>query len=77
MSYTFNKKITVGKWDIEIDTQAQYGYTQDNNGDFDIGLWFTDNALVDYDGCYTLPAQVIKGIEELGLNADYAKDDLS
>jgi hypothetical protein len=31
--------------------------------------------LVDYDGVYELPDNVIKGIEDLGFNADYAKDD--
>jgi len=74
MAYTFDKKITNGKWDIEIDSRAQYGYTQDDNGDFDIGLWFENNHLVDYDGCYDLPKAVIQGIELLGFNADYAKD---
>ena len=74
MAYTFDKKIKSGKWDIEIDTRAQYGYTQDDNGDFDIGLWFQDNALIDYDGCYELPKKVIEGIEAMGFNADYAKD---
>ena len=73
MLYNFDSKIQVGKWLIEIDSQAQYGYTQDDNGDFDIGLWFTNNELVDYDGCYELPKQVIQGIEALRFNADYAK----
>jgi hypothetical protein len=73
MSYNFDSKIQVGKWDIQIDSKAQYGYTQDDNGDFDIGLWFENNSLVDYDGCYELPKQVIQGIETLRFNADYAK----
>lgn len=73
MSYNFDSKIQVGKWLIEIDSKAQYGYTQDDDGDFDIGLWFQNNELVDYDGCYSLPKQVIQGIEALRFNADYAK----
>jgi hypothetical protein len=73
MTYNFDSKIQVGKWLIEIDSLAQYGYTQDDNGDFDIGLWFSNNELVDYDGCYELPKQVVQGIETLRFNADYAK----
>jgi hypothetical protein len=71
--YNFDKVLQNGKWEISIDTQAQYGCTQDDNGDFDIGLWFENNSLTDYDGCYELPKKVIEGIELMGFNADYAK----
>ena len=75
MSYNFVKKITIGKWETVIDPKAQYGaFEHDDYGEGG-GLWFEDNALVDYDGVYELPKAVIKGIEELGFNADYAKDD--
>jgi hypothetical protein len=75
MSYTFDKKTKVGKWSVEIDSQKQYGFFEHDDYGEGGGLWFVDSMLVDYDGVYELPNNVIKGIEDLGFNADYAKDD--
>ena len=35
-----------------------------------IGLWFTDNTLVDYDGVFELPKQLLDKLDELGYNTD-------
>jgi hypothetical protein len=75
MSYNFDKKTQVGKWSIDIDSERQYGFFEHDDYGEGGGLWFVDNMLVDYDGVYELPDNVIKGIEDLGFNADYAKDD--
>jgi|688.fasta_scaffold993446_2 hypothetical protein len=75
MSYNFDKKTQVGKWSVDIDSERQYGFFEHDDYGEGGGLWFVDNMLVDYDGVYELPDNVIKGIEDLGFNADYAKDD--
>ena len=73
MAYNFNHKIVVGKYQVEIDSVAQYGYFENVVNGGEGGLWFTDNELVDYDGVYELPESVIVAIYQLGFNADYAK----
>jgi hypothetical protein len=75
MSYNFDKKTQVGKWSVDIDSERQYGFFEHDDYGEGGGLWFVDSMLVDYDGVYELPDNVIKGIEDLGFNADYAKDD--
>lgn len=37
------------------------------------GLTFVGRELVDYDGCFELPAAVIAALESLELDASYAK----
>jgi hypothetical protein len=75
MAYNFDKKTQVGKWSVDIDSERQYGFFEHDDYGEGGGLWFVDSMLVDYDGVYELPDNVIKGIEDLGFNADYAKDD--
>lgn len=37
------------------------------------GLWFEGKELTDYDGVAGLPVCIIKKLEELGYNCEYAK----
>jgi hypothetical protein len=41
-----------------------------SDGEFveQIGLWFEDKDLIDYDGIFELPSQAIKLIEQAGFN---------
>ena len=70
--YDFDKKITVGKFEVKVDTKSQYGcfehelYGEDCGG----GLWFSDNELVDFDGVGILPKDVGEAIKKLGLKID-------
>lgn len=75
MAYKFDLSIDTGKWTIEIDSAANYGYIERNSNGDGGALWFNSNKeLIDYDGVYELTDSVIKAIESLGYNADYAKD---
>lgn len=74
-NYNYDKKAIIGKWEIAIDSAEQYGWFEHDDTGAGGGLWFESNELVDYDGVYELPLSVIEGIEKLGFNADYAKDD--
>lgn len=73
-SYNFDKTVTVGKFQIQIDSKAQYGYFEHEvlGEDRAGGLWFSNDELVDYDGpCVSgLPDNVVKGIESLGFKVD-------
>jgi hypothetical protein len=70
MIYTFDKKAQVGQQLIQIDSKAQYGcFEHQELGDEGPGgsLTFDDDKfLIDYDGVYELPRNVIKAIRQLG-----------
>lgn len=73
-SYNFDKTTTVGKYEVKIDSQAQYGYFEHETLGEDRGgsLWFSNDELVDYDGpCVSgLPKDVVTAIESLGFKVD-------
>lgn len=63
-----NKFITV-----EIDSKEGYGYFEIGNTEDDYiegGLWFEENELVDFDGCYCLPELVRDKLVDLGFKVD-------
>lgn len=66
------KNYTVG-----IRPDEQYGYFESNSDDeYDYvegGLWFENDELVDFDGTYSLPIEVIDAIIELGFRVDKAQ----
>ena len=68
-TYNFDKRIQAGKFDVQVDTAAQYGYFEhDHYGDeCGGGLWFEDNTLVDYDGVAILPSDVAAGLRSMGM----------
>lgn len=73
--YNFDKALTTVKYTVGIDSNANYGYFQNDITGTEGGLWFNSNKeLTDYDGVFELPNEVILMIESLGFNADYAKD---
>lgn len=70
--YNFDVKLHQGKFTIEVDTNAKYGYFEhDDLGDeFGGGLWFISAAdpkdnrleLMDADGTPELPKDVINAL---------------
>jgi len=66
MSFNWNLEISTKNFTIQIDTQAKYGYFEHEKlGDGCAGgLWFdgsdtTNLRLMDYDGVYELPREVL------------------
>jgi len=50
-------------------------FEHDKEGDNDAGgMWFNNKELVDYDGVFELPKEVIEYMEKEGYNMNYAKD---
>lgn len=69
MSYNFTLKAQVGKFDVQIDPVAMYGFFEheDLGDECGGGLWFdTDKELLDYDGVFELNADVKTAITNLG-----------
>ena len=72
-------KSVVGKYDIGINPELKAGwfehhiYGEDQGG----SLWFEDDELTDYDGVYSLPNDVVTGIEELGfiVSEDFTNEE--
>lgn len=67
-------------FELQFDPSEEYGWfeiydTPSGGTDFygSGGLWFNGNELVDYDGVFSLPTQIITKLEGWGVNADYAK----
>lgn len=85
MSYSFDKKFQGGKYTIQVDTKAMYGYFEhDILGDERAGgLWFEQQPcaqpeppievkleLIDYDGMPVLPKDVAAALRENGFIVD-------
>jgi hypothetical protein len=58
----------VGKFEVVINHWENFGYFEheDYGDEWGGGLWFEGKNLIDYDGVYELPSEVIAGIRELG-----------
>ena len=74
MDYNFDVKLVsgTGRWVVEIDSSANYGYFEDTVNSGEGGLWFEGKALVDYDGFSELP----KTVEKMLLLAEYDLSDI-
>jgi hypothetical protein len=75
MAYNFDKKLTVGDWDVQVDSQANYGFFEHQKTGTGGGLWFEDETSVidetqvtlrDYDGVYELPRKVSAALIMMG-----------
>ena len=72
--YRFDRSIHAGAYSIKVDTEACYGFFEDDQqGDEHGGsLWFAASpdgqlALTGFDGVATLPPSVAEGLEALGI----------
>jgi len=73
-----NRYITRKNWTVYLDEKGTpIGFEHAELGDEggSGGLWFDGVVLVDYDGVYELPAEVIGLCEKLGFIMDYAKGE--
>lgn len=75
MAYNFDKKLTVGNWEVQVDTKEMYGCFENQNTGTGGGLWFDQYvesdkpmlALSDYDGVYELPKEVCTALKDWGI----------
>ena len=72
-TYNFDKKKQIGKFDVKIASDSNYGcFEHDDYGeDLGGGLWFNDeDELVDFDGMHILPVEVARAIIDLGYKVE-------
>ena len=76
--YNFDIKLHEDEFDIQIDTDAHYGYFERDDGECSGGLWLAATAdpditqsleLVDFDGTFELPKPVLKALRDAGFGA--------
>ncbi len=74
---TYDIKLTTHYYEVAVNTQAQYGYFEHlRYGDERGGkLWFSadlagDLYLVDYDGMFDLPAEVVNALRGAGIQVN-------
>lgn len=79
-NYTID--LSTSKWTIQVSPSTNYGYFERNSGPdggTSGGLWFAINdegkrELVDYDGVYALPQQIVKALRDAGYYLDSTFD---
>lgn len=64
-------------FEVGIHDDKRRGYFEHNElGDeCGGGLWFHDGALIDYDGVYELPREVIRTLAANGIDVEYCNED--
>lgn len=77
MSYNFTQDLSTERWDIKIDTDANYGYFEHNRTGTGGGLWFGPSEdrpgmieLLDCDGTPSLPQSIVKALRDAGYYLD-------
>jgi len=62
-------------FNIWMEPTNEYAYFEHDEVGDDIagGMWFNNKELVDYDGVFELPSEIIVLMESQGYNMDYAK----
>ena len=78
MTYNFNQDLSTDKWDIKIDTAANYGYFERHRDGEGGGLWFeTDDSvteLIDFDGVTELAPSIVAALRGAGYFLDNTFD---
>ena len=71
------KTINTKRFEVGIHDDRKHGWFEHNElGDeCGGGLWFHDGALIDYDGVYELPREVIQALAEQGIDVEYCNEE--
>ena len=59
MIHTYTESLEKGNWEVKISPTTQYGYFENVKTGSGGGLWFEGRELIDYDGVFELPKDVI------------------
>lgn len=75
--YNFTIKLQTKKFNIQIDPEEGFGYFEHEHFGDDLAgrLWFRNKTLIDYDGVFELPKEVVDALYEADYNVDYVSDD--
>lgn len=64
--HVYTESLEKGNWMVEISPTTQYGYFENVKTGSGGGLWFDGPELVDYDGVFELPKDVVDMLEGAG-----------
>lgn len=64
--HVYTESIGKGLWMVEISPSTQYGYFENIVTGAGGGLWFDGPELVDYDGVFELPKDVVDMLSGAG-----------
>ena len=64
--HVYTEGLEKGNWMVEISPTTQYGYFEDVVTGCGGGLWFEGRELVDYDGVFELPKDVVDMLSGAG-----------
>lgn len=64
----FDLDISTANYEIKIDVEREYGYFEHQTHGDEVagGLWFDGNSLMDYDGVFELPGEVVDALKLWG-----------
>lgn len=77
MTYTFTLDISTANYEIKIDIEKQYGYFEHFSHGDEVagGLWFSGKELIDYDGVFELPEEVVDSLKLWGCIFEENEDE--
>ena len=64
--HIYTETMEKGNWEVKISPTTQYGYFENVKTGSGGGLWFDGPELVDYDGVFDLPKDVVDMLEGAG-----------
>jgi hypothetical protein len=68
--HDYNVKVDSKNYHVEVATKTLYGWFEHHNGG-EGGLWFdledAKLVLIDYDGVFSLPAEVKQALQSVGI----------
>ena len=64
--HVYTEILEKGNWEVKISPTTQYGYFENVKTGGGGGLWFDGPELVDYDGVFELPKDVVDMLSGAG-----------
>jgi len=64
--HVYTENLEKGNWEVKISPTTQYGYFENVKTGSGGGLWFDGPELVDYDGVFELPKDVVDMLSGAG-----------
>lgn len=65
MSHNFTQETQVGNWKVFVSPSTNYGYFESQITEKQGGIWFKGRMVIEYDGVFELPSDVVKALKKL------------